>query len=465
MIMMFPEKFIQRVEKQHYIDSKALLRALEEPSPISIRINTGKWNKVPADTEPVPWCKTGFYLKSRPSFTLDPLFHSGCYYPGEASGMFLGQIFEQVDHQSGKLRILDLCGAPGGKSTQLSDLAGPSGLLVANETIRSRASILAETIAKWGAVNTIVTRNDPAAFGKLKGFFDIILVDAPCSGEGMFRNRTAVEEWSAENAVLCAARQKRIITDIWSSLKESGILIYSTCTFNPDENEENIRWLIEKNEAECIRLDVSAFEGITEIDHHGIYGYGFFPNKVMGEGFFISVIRKTGREHQDIVRVRKQNDLIPVKSDILVATGWTGLPKERLLKRGDELVALPCEMEEFIHIFSKLNIVRAGTSIAMVRSDDYLPSHDLALSQLLKKEAFPHKAAGYKDAIRYLRRDTIEQSDLQYGWNLLTYNDVNIGFVKNLGKRVNNYFPVEWRIRMDMSHTGHENIIHWKDES
>lgn len=465
MIIMFPEKFIQRVEKQHYIDSKALLRALEEPSPISIRINKGKWNKVPVGSEPVPWCKTGFYLQSRPSFTLDPLFHSGCYYPGEASGMFLGQIFEQVDHNSGKLRILDLCGAPGGKSTQWSDLAGPSGLLVANDTIRSRAAILAETIAKWGAVNTIVTRNDPAAFGKLKGFFDIILVDAPCSGEGMFRNRTAVEEWSVENAVLCAARQKRIITDIWSSLKESGILIYSTCTFNPDENEENIRWLIEKNEAECIRLDVSAFEGITEIDHHGIYGYGFFPNKVMGEGFFISAIRKTGREHQDIVRIRKQNDLIPVKKDILVATSWTGLPKERLLKRGDELVALPCEMEEFIHIFSKLNIVRAGASIAMVRSDDYIPSHDLALSQLLKKDAFPHKAVGYKEAIRYLRRDTIEQADLQDGWNLLTYNDVNIGFVKNLGKRVNNYFPMEWRIRMDLSHPGHENIIEWKDES
>ena len=465
MIIMFPEKFIQRVEKQHYIDSKALLRALEEPSPVSIRINKGKWNKVPAGTEPVPWCKTGFYLQSRPSFTLDPLFHSGCYYPGEASGMFLGQIFEQVDHQADKLRILDLCGAPGGKSTQLSDLAGPSGLLVANETIRSRAAILAETIAKWGAVNTIVTSNDPAAFGKLKGFFDIILVDAPCSGEGMFRNRKAVEEWSAENAVLCAARQKRIITDTWSSLKESGILIYSTCTFNPDENEENIRWLIEKNEAECIRLDVSAFEGITEIDHQGIYGYGFFPDKVMGEGFFIAVIRKTGIEHQEIVRIRKQNDLIPVKSDILVATGWTGLPKERLLKRGDELIALPCEIEEFIHIFSKLNIVRAGTSIAMVRSDDYLPSHDLALSQLLKKDAFPHKAAGYKEAIGYLRRDTIEQSDLQDGWNLLTYNNVNLGFVKNLGKRVNNYFPVELRIRMDLSLTGHENIIQWKDES
>ncbi len=201
---LFPEKFIQRISSQEYIDAEALLKALMEPSPVSIRINRAKWNKIPADSEPVPWCGNGYYLSSRPSYTLDPLFHAGCYYPQEASGMFLEQVLLQTTGPLKNMRVLDLCGAPGGKSTLISDLIGPGNLLVANEVIRSRASILAETITKWGPGNTLVTQNDPAAFGRLAGFFDIILVDAPCSGEGMFRTEVAVSEWSAgEYCTLC----------------------------------------------------------------------------------------------------------------------------------------------------------------------------------------------------------------------------------------------------------------------
>jgi 16S rRNA C967 or C1407 C5-methylase (RsmB/RsmF family) len=260
---LFPEEFVQRISSQKYINAEALLDALKEPSPVSIRINRAKWDKIPVDSDPVPWCENGWYLASRPSYTLDPLFHAGCYYPQEASGMFLEQVLLQSAGPLENIRVLDLCGAPGGKSALISDLIGPDNLLVANDVIRSRASILAETITKWGSGNTIVTNSDPAVFGRLPGCFDIILVDAPCSGEGMFRTEIAVSEWSSENASLCTERQKRILMDIWPCLKENGILIYSTCTFNPGENEENIRWLTGRNQAECIRMDLSSFECIT----------------------------------------------------------------------------------------------------------------------------------------------------------------------------------------------------------
>src|SRR5450759_4291162 len=316
---MFPEGFKQRILDQKSIDAEALLKALEEPSPVSIRINPSKWNKRPLNAESVPWCKNGYYLGIRPSFTLDPLFHSGCYYPQEASGMFLEQAVKQTTESLENIRVLDLCGAPGGKSTHLSDLIGPDNLLVANEVIRSRAAILAETVTKWGSGNTIVTQNDPALFGRLSEYFDIIVVDAPCSGEGMFRNNVAINEWSVDNTAHCSERQKRILMDIWPALKENGILIYSTCTFNPGENEENIKWLIGKHEAEIVRLNIAEFKGITEIDYQGIYGYGFYPDRIRGEGFFLSVIRKTGKQGKNHIRSQRKPELKPAKEDFKIA--------------------------------------------------------------------------------------------------------------------------------------------------
>ncbi len=281
---MIPEEFKSRILTQKYIDADALLKSLEEPSTVSIRVNPYKWDRHPSNSESVPWCRNGYYLDTRPSYTFDPLFHSGCYYPQEASGMFLEQILKQTSDFSENYRVLDLCGAPGGKSSHLSELIGPENLLVANETIRSRAAILAETITKWGSANTIVTQNDPAVFGRLSGYFDIIVVDAPCSGEGMFRSGSAIREWSAGNTLHCAERQKRILMDVWPALKENGLMIYSTCTFNPGENEENIKWLIGKHKAEIVRINIDDFTGIKEIDYMGIYGYGFYPGKVRGEG-------------------------------------------------------------------------------------------------------------------------------------------------------------------------------------
>ncbi len=461
---MLPVEFINRIRSQGYIDAEALLKGLSEPSPVSIRINSQKWRKIPVNADPVPWSRTGFYLDKRPSYTLDPLFHSGCYYPQEASSMYIEQAVRQASGTLENVRVLDLCGAPGGKSTHLSDIIGPDNLLVTNEVIRSRASILAETITKWGSSNTIVTQNDPSAFGRLSGYFDLILVDAPCSGEGMFRTNTAVKEWSVENAAHCSERQKRIIMDIWPSLKENGILIYSTCTFNPGENENNIKWLITKHEAETVRLNTGDFNGITEIDYNGIYGYGFYPGKIKGEGFFISVIRKKGEQEKMTVRNQRLSELKPGKADLEMAKNWSDFAEERILKWGDEVFAVHINMDDYLNLFRNLRVIKKGTKIFNIKKSDYLPSHDLALSNKMRKGVFNKEDIGLAEAVSYLRRENFTFNNRSKGWTIVVYKGINLGFAKNLGNRVNNYYPVEWRIKMSMPEPGRMNIIKWDDD-
>lgn len=446
---MFPEEFIQRLSSQPWVSADTLLKALQTPSPVSIRINPLKLMKEPLNSEAVPWCSNGYYLSYRPTYTLDPYFHAGCYYPQEASGMFLEQVFAEVAEPDKRLNVLDLCGSPGGKSTHISSLIGPSGLLISNEVIRSRASILNETMTKWGHGNVLVTQNDPVVFGKLTGYFDIILIDAPCSGEGMFRNKAAISEWSVENANLCSVRQKRILMDVWASLRENGILIYSTCTFNPDENEENIKWLLSHKKAECLRIDVSAFPGITEIDHGGIFGYGFYPDRIKGEGLFIAVVRKRSAEVIKRIRIPKIGDLKPSKADIEIATSWSDFPTERIIKNGEELIAIPSGHEDYLYLFQNLKVVKSGSRLATKKKNDYVPSHELALSCNLKRNAFPVKELELTQSISYLRRDNLKCSLKSKGWNIVSYKGVNLGFVNNLGNRLNNYFPVEWRIRLE----------------
>ncbi|HKK42366.1 MAG TPA: hypothetical protein VJ963_08155 [Bacteroidales bacterium] len=460
---MFPESFRKRLRLQSYIDSGELLSSLEQSSPVSIRINPGKWSAKPAVSSPVSWCETGYYLPYRPVYTLDPLFHSGCYYPQEASGMFLKQAYIKATEGRVGLRILDLCGAPGGKSTLISEMAGRGSLLVANEVIRARAAILSETITRWGAINTIVTQNDPSVFARMPGYFDIVVADAPCSGEGMFRNPVAIKEWSQENAALCSERQKRILMDVWPALKENGILIYSTCTFNPAENEENIKWLAGNHNIESLRLNINRFEGIAEITYKGIYGYGFHPGKIKGEGFFISVVRKHEKESNTERFPRLRPEYRPGKKDIDTMEKWTNYSGSNILKKGDELYGLPCSTNEYALLFSNLKVIRPGTRLAALRKDDYIPAHELALSQALRKNVFPSAETGYNTALAYLGRDNFTVTVPEKGWNLLTYRDINLGFVKNIGNRLNNYYPVDWRIRMNHEGSSEASLIQWEE--
>ncbi len=444
---MLPEEFLQRINTQTYIDSPLLQAALLQPAPVSVRINPAKWTERVSGYEGVPWEQNGFYLPERPLFTLDPLFHAGAYYPQEASGMFTGELFRQVTSGMKNLRVLDLCGAPGGKSTHISSILGKNGFLIANEVIRQRAAILAENITKWGLGNTAVTQNDPAAFASLENFFDIIIVDAPCSGEGMFHDEVAVREWSAANAQMCSERQRRILADVWPSLKPGGVLIYSTCTFNGAENEQNIMWLSERSGAETVKAEIRAFSGITEIEYRGITGYGFHPGRIKGDGFFIAALRKQEDANPRHIRLRGGDPGVPARLAEKINT-MTSFDPEKIIFTENRIIALAASRDLHRYIADRLNVVKAGTMIGEMKNESFIPAHDLAMSVKLNKPYWPRYDASWDDAIAFLRLEDLRIPDMPVGRILVCHRDVPLGFVNNLGKRTNNGYPQSWRIRM-----------------
>lgn len=446
--MNLPKEFTDKIQLLFNDQWCSFERSLKEPPPISIRINPIKTQKGQFKY-PVKWSNMGFYLEERPSFTFDPLFHAGCYYPQEASSMFIEQAISQC--VEGDVCLLDLCAAPGGKSTHLASLLSMNSLLVANEVIRSRANILSENIQKSGYPNVVVTNNDPADFSKLGAFFDVALVDAPCSGEGMFRkDNNAIDEWSTANVQLCKERQQRILANMWSSLKPNGILIYSTCTYNTEENEDNVSWICSELGAEAIHLNIPENWGITGALKGSIPVYRFLPHKTKGEGFFMAVLRKTA----DTERIRsksikkeknKKEAKIPEKYKSYISnsddydfkqhgTTWTAFNKR--FTENHQLLQ------------TSLRIVSYGINIGEEKGKDFIPNHSLALSCNLNRDSFSSFEVDWITAIAYLRKEAIFLGDnFEKGYVLITYKGTPLGFVKNIGNRANNLYPPEWRIR------------------
>lgn len=444
---MLPDEFIKRIKTQHSIDADDLMTALDSAAPVSIRMNSKKWRQPMLLNDFVAWEHDGFYLPARPLFTLDPLYHAGVYYPQEASSMFTGEAFRQTAGEGHGLRVLDLCAAPGGKSTHISSLLSDDSYLVANEVIRTRAAVLAENITKWGLGNTIVTQNDPSAFTSLTGFFDVIIIDAPCSGEGMFRDETARNEWSPANAKLCSERQRRILMDVWPALKKDGIIIYSTCTFNPAENEQNVAWMIENNKAETVQLDISYFKGITKLDYSGTVSYAFYPDKVRGDGFFLSVIKKTEGTGFNFTGSRRGKNQF-AKADARIKSLVTG-SNENLFMIGEKVLVTACGIKEYEILSSALSIVKAGTMLGEIIHGKFIPSHDLAMSSEINTERWPVYNASWDEAIDFLRMSDFVPKDTEQGRVLICYRSIPLGFVNHLGKRANSGYPQGWRIRME----------------
>lgn len=445
---MLPEDFLNRISHQDYIDVKGLTEALDQPSPVSVRINPYKWLQPVSGYKKVLWEPQGYYLPVKPLFTPDPLFHAGVYYPQEASSMFTGEVFRQVTSGMGDLRVLDLCGAPGGKSTHLSALIADRGFLVANEVIRARAAVLAENITKWGLGNTVVTHNDPAAFASLPSFFDVIVADAPCSGEGMFRNHAAVHEWSLQNARLCSERQRRIVMEVWPSLKQGGILIYSTCTFNPAENEENISWFRNSTASESVGIDIGAGTGIEPVRYAGTEGYGFHPGKVEGDGFFIAVLRKTEGDGDNNLRIRTISQKPSAKTSGLAGQMLT-CESDRLIMAGNRIIALATDRNVFSYIDERLAVIKSGTMIGETKNSKFIPAHDLAMSVKQKDGAWLVYDANYEEAVAFIRLEQFRIEGMPRGRILIRYRGVPLGFVNNLGNRINNGYPQAWRMRME----------------
>ena len=408
--MQLPEDFIRETKQLMGAERfSRYMEAFDEEAPVSIRLNPQtlgdgsslfdnnsapmsqtKKNR-PQMFEQVPWCKEGYYLEGRPQFTFDPLFHAGCYYVQEAASMFIVHVLRQYVHET--VEGLDMCAAPGGKSTAMLSVLPEGSTLVSNEPIPTRAQILLENITKWGAKNCIVTNNYPRDFKKAKAKFDLILCDVPCSGEGMFRKDPAtIGEWSLQNVEKCCRLQREIVADAWECLNPGGILIYSTCTFNIKENEENVRWIIDTYEAEPIDIPTEPSWGITGslLEGFDVPVYRFIPGITRSEGLFVCVLRKSGE--------------------------WKVESGKRILK-------------------NKLSSPLKELSAAEQFSFLFPPS------------SF-HIDLSYAEALKYLRGEALVlPPDTPRGLITVTYKGVSLGPVKNIGNRANNLYPKPWRIK------------------
>lgn len=422
---------------------------LSEEPVVSVRVNPRKHGaEFTAPT--VKWASDAYYLDSRPSFTADPLFHAGCYYVQEASSMFLEQVFRQYVNEP--VRVLDLCAAPGGKSTHALSLLPEGSLFVANEPLPQRASVLAENIIKWGVPATMVTRNEPADFSPFREFFDMIIVDAPCSGEGMFRkDARAVAMWSTANVKTCVARQRTILSDIWDSLRPGGLLVYSTCTFNVHEDEEMVAWIRDELGAEVLPITTSPDWEVTgNLTNDDAPVYRFIPGHTRGEGFFLALLRKDG--DAPVTQPRPQRSrptTLPKGCDS--AKKWISSAEEYTFAMdGDTFTALPTQHKLAINALqSHLKVLHCGVPIATVKNNKMLPQHQLAMSTALNREAFPSVELSCEQALAYLHREALSLPSAPMGIILFTYKNVPLGFAKNVGNRVNNLYPAEWRIRKD----------------
>ncbi len=447
--MKLPGTFLESLKSQIGEDGvRDYLRSLESPAPVAVRINPLKWND-PVLPEKVPWTNSGYYLDSRPQFSLDPLWHSGVYYVQDPSSMFLEHVFHTLEHDLENPVVLDLCGAPGGKTTHLASLMNGNGVLIANEVIRPRSRILAENVRKWGMPNVMVTNNDPADFDSFEGLFDLIVADAPCSGEGLFRKSPeAVQEWSENNVDLCASRQQRIIADVWKALKPGGYLIYSTCTYNCRENEENLLWIKENLDAEIISIDVPEQWNLTASSMSGIPGWHFYPHKVVGEGFFISVIRKNNGKTFKLPRKNRDAALSRISGEMLNVSDFF-MNEFDLYSVGQEVYALnPAirSLEEIIH--SKLSIVHRGIFAGTISDRKFIPAHDLFLSPFLKLDSFESMDLTDDQAMAMVAKMPFLPEGLKKGSRYrMMYRGVPAGGMKFLGNRVNTTFPQEWRLR------------------
>ena len=373
---------------------------------VSIRLNPFKGPDGP-DGSPVPWSPWGRILDERPQFILDPLMHAGCYYVQDSSAMFIGHLLRSRLGSFGPgVRVLDLCAAPGGKTTDaaasLRERFGGDFTLVANEVMKARASVLVDNVARWGDPAVSVVSVDPAVIGKaLPGAFDIIIADVPCSGEGMFRkDPRAVEEWSPELVTVCAARQKRILADVWPALRNGGLLIYSTCTYEDAENDANLRWAAEELGGDVIPpADEFSSYGVRLTSCGSLLRAGVVP----GEGQWAGMLIK-----------------------------GTGAPRAG---RFDISVLRP---------------LRNGIPGPTVKGKDVIPHPDSVLGIGFDRNSMPTAEVDLGTALRFLHRDAILLPGAPLGYNAVTYKGHPLGLVKNLGNRCNNLLPMGRRILKDI---------------
>jgi len=445
------------------------------PPTVSVRVNSRKNVTVPDGASQVPWCHQGFYIDRRPAFTFDPALHQGLYYVQDASSMVLGHVVAQLSQGMTAPVYLDACAAPGGKTTAAIDALPAGAVVVANEYDPHRAAALKQNMMRWGYPATIVRCGDTSVFATLPATFDIIAADVPCSGEGMMRkDPAAVAQWSPALVRQCAALQRSIVANLWPALRPGGVLIYSTCTFNAAENEDNISHFISHLGAESIDLHLNSFPGVTQAltpgcQHHC---YHFIPGLIRGEGLFIAALRKPDDNTEPARRKPNKTDkrthtapaqLTPLSKKIYdTVIRWLNGEHTLYTAPAGQIIAYPAGQNQIMSTLTTAlgGILSAGIDMATIKGRDIIPTHALALSIAVNAEAFPACHVDYHDAITYLQRNTLNlPATTPRGPVLLTYNHHPLGFMKNLGNRANTLLPQSHRILTPTIPTDPPSII------
>jgi 16S rRNA C967 or C1407 C5-methylase (RsmB/RsmF family)/NOL1/NOP2/fmu family ribosome biogenesis protein len=430
--MQLPKEFIDRIEVQFGEEASAFLDALDCEPITSVRFHPRKYRPA-MKGQSIDWEPLGLFLDERPIFTLDPYFHAGHYYVQEASSMYLGHVLQSMDLPDHPV-VLDACAAPGGKSTQILSHLDGKGVLIANEILKNRAQTAADNLAKWGYLNFIVTSAPTQQFRQIQPEFDLIVTDAPCSGEGLFRrDPKATEQWSLANAKMCSERQADILDDLWPLVKPGGYLIYSTCTFNPDENERQIERLLKSENAEFIPI-VHSFSEVAE-PMPGMAA--FYPNRSAGEGFFIAVIRKKG---EIVGRGNTTEDL---------DSNYFTCPHAILPFENKNLALSPTAMHWMKNYGRAFHIIKSGLTVGEESRKGFIPHNDLSYSPFYQTELYPIRELDHRDALRYLKGESLRGIGAK-GYHLVTYQKARLGWVKEIGNRTNNAYPKYLRIRMDI---------------
>ncbi len=458
-----PKLFIERItEQMGEQEAHALLESLDSTSPTSIRLNPAKRGTEPLlsySPQSIGWSEWGRYLSSRPSFTLDSAFHAGAYYVQEASSQFISHILSSSERSLNGATILDCCAAPGGKSTLYSSVVGREGLVVASEINRSRASVLVDNVKRWGVGNIVVACCDTRHHTPYESLYDLVAVDAPCSGEGMFRKMAgeggAREEWSTEAVKACAERQIEILQNVWGTLKSGGALIYSTCTFNREENEEVLErlleWCDEGEVASYERVEVDEQWGVESFEVGPFQCFRFMPHRAKGEGFFVAVARKSfDTSNRQRMPKGSRKVFSPIsKRDTKECEQWVQRADQMsFLAIGDSVYGYYNSKVELIKRLSEsLNVIYSGVDMGEMIKGKLNPSHALALFAELSREQVATTTLEEQEIVEYLRKGSLEAKLFAEGLNLVVdTNGYAIGFAKRVGNRVNNRYPNELRV-------------------
>lgn len=446
---LLPPLFTQRIREQFPQDAEDMLSAYQMAPHTSLRLHAQRNYTQRAlwmNEESIPWVNEGYWLAERPVFSLDPAFHGGAYYVQESSSMLLQWVLREVFQDDRPRLALDACAAPGGKSTILSDFIGDSGVVVANELNRQRAQVLREVLIKWGVSNTVITSGSAQSFSDMSEPFDLMVIDAPCSGEGLFRKDPAsVDEWSPESVLGCALRQREILQTTLGGLAENGILVYSTCTLSMEENEQVVEWLIREQHMEYVRVEPPLSWGF-ETERFG-YGIRSLPHKTKGEGFFLAVLRRR-KERPKHLEKRKSGGLFhePSREEVTWAKELAFSPSKETVVFNQSVYELAADRQFLESLASRTFIVEPGCAQYHLKGKWVEPAHSHAL-RADRTQEWPLLALDLEDAREYLRGSAIPNSTFK-GWGIATYSGIPLGWVKGVQGRYNNAYPKEWRLRM-----------------